>query len=290
METRGMTYDSIIIGKGPAGISAAIYAVRSGLSVLVIGGGRGALERSEKIENYYGFPEPVRGAELVDRGIAQAKRLGVTVETEEVVSIGMEDVFTVKTPVSEYRGKTVLLATGKSRSGLKIPGFDELRGRGISFCATCDGFFYKNKRLAVIGSGDYAAAELLELQHFTKDITLFTNEDAVSSVNFPETIQVVSAKIESFEGTEKIGGIKTVDGKTYPVDGAFVALGTAGAADFAAKIGVAVNGTDIVVDSAFMTNVPGLFAAGDCIGGLLQVAKSVSDGAHAAKSMIAFLK
>lgn len=285
-----MTYDTILIGKGPAGISAAVYLVRGGMKVLVIGKGRGALEKAEKIENYYGFPEPVTGAELVDRGIAQAERLGAEIVSEEAVGIGMEDSFVVKTVGGEYRSRSILLATGKSRFSLKIPGFEELRGRGISFCATCDAFFYRKKKLAVLGTGDYAASELHELLAVTSDITLFTNGEPLSSAAFPPDIPVVTATISRFEGTERMTGISTTDGVVHPADGVFVALGTAGAADFAAKVGVEVKGTDIVVDSSFMTNIPGLFAAGDCTGGFLQIAKAVADGALAAKSMMTFLK
>ncbi len=285
-----MTYDTIIIGKGPAGISAAVYLVRGGMRTLVMGKGHGSLEKAEKIENYYGFPEPITGAELVDRGIAQAVRLGVEIISKEAVSIGMEDTFVVKTTAGEYNTRSILLATGKSRFSLKVPGFEELRGRGISFCATCDSFFYRKKKLAVLGTGDYAASELHELLAVTSDITLFTNGDPLVSAGFPVAIPVVTAKISRFEGTEHITGLTTADGVTHQVDGVFVALGTAGAADFAAKVGVEVKGTDIVVDDSFMTNIPGLFAAGDCTGGFLQIAKAVSDGALSAKSMLTFLK
>ena len=296
-----MNYDVVIIGRGPAGISASLYLARAGYRVAVLGAARGALDKAEKIENYYGFPEPVSGAELADRGVAQAERLGVVLKAEEAVSVSMEDGFVVRTAVgdggTEYRARAVLIATGKSRAGLKVPGFEALRGRGISFCATCDGFFYRGKRLAVIGSGDYAASELGELLHFTKDITLFTDGASTVSRRIPAEIPVVREKIAGFSGTDRLTGISTVpdlsrsgEAAEYPVDGVFVAIGTAGAADFAAKIGVEVNGTDIVVDDDFMTNVPGIFAAGDCIGGYLQIAKAVSDGAHAAKGMTSFLK
>jgi thioredoxin reductase (NADPH) len=285
-----MTYDTIIIGKGPAGISAGIYLARAGKSTLVLGKETGALERAETIENYYGFPEPVSGAELARRGIAQAERLGVEIRTEEAVNIAIEDAFVVRTSDGEYRARSILIATGKSRSGLKVPGFEELRGKGISFCATCDGFFYRKKRLAVVGSGEYAASEFHELLHVTDDVTVFTNGSPMRSDLFPEEVSVVAGKIARFSGTERLSEIVTEDGVAYPVDGAFIAIGTAGAADFAAKIGIALNGSDIAVDGCLMTNVPGIFAAGDCVGGLYQVAKAVSDGATAAKAIIAFLK
>lgn len=296
-----MKYDVIIIGKGPAGISASVYLARAGYAVLAIGKDQGALARAETIENYYGFQEPVTGADLVERGIAQAERFGVTVLTEEVVNLAFEDTFVVRTAGEgnlasgkEYRATALLLATGKQRMVLRIPGFEEFRGKGVSFCATCDGFFYRNKKLAVIGSGDYAASELAELLHFTKDIILFTNGASVSTKLLPPDILIVNDKIEAFTGTEKLTGI-TVGSQSriksdYPVDGIFVAVGTAGAADFAAKLGVETAQTDIVVDKSFMTNLPGIFAAGDCVGGLLQVAKAVADGAIAAKGIIGFLK
>lgn len=120
-----MTYDTIIIGKGPAGISAAVYLVRSGHTVLVLGKDAGALERAESIENYYGFPETLTGAELAARGVAQAERLGAEVRAEEVVHLGMEELWSVKTDSGNHTAKTVLIATGKARAALKVPGFEE---------------------------------------------------------------------------------------------------------------------------------------------------------------------
>ncbi len=283
-----MTYDLIIIGKGPAGISAALYAARAGFGVLVIGKGRGALERAESIENYYGFAEPVSGAALADAGVAQALRLGVSVLDEEAVGLSFEDEFVVRTTGSEFRSRVLLLATGKSRVQLKVPGFEEFRGKGIGFCVVCDGFFYRGKKVALVGAGDYAASEYHELTAFTKDITVFTDGVEVPADRFPGA-RIVTGKIEGFEGADRVAAVRSA-GVSHPVDGVFVAVGTAGAADFAAKIGVISNGTDIAVDADFMTNVPGLYAAGDCIGGFLQVAKAVSDGALAAKAIVARLK
>lgn len=284
-----MEYDAIIIGKGPAGMSAAIYLARAGHSVLVFGKDGGALERAERIDNFYGFPESVSGPELVTLGIKQAERVGASVRTEEIVGLSFEDAFVVKSNLGEYRAKTVLIATGKRRHALKVPGFEELRGKGISFCATCDGFFYRGKPVAVVGTGDYAATELGELMRFTKDIVLFTDGKPVTGT-FPVGISRVDSPIARFDGEDRLSAIVTADGSRHPVAGAFIAIGTAGAAEFAAKIGVALSGDNIAVDPDFMTNLPGLFAAGDCVGGYFQVAKAVSDGAHAAKSMASFLK
>lgn len=281
--------DTIVIGKGPAGISAAVYLKRAGLDVTVIGMGYGALEKAEKIENYYGFEHAISGKELVERGIRQAEGLGIEVLETEVTGIAKETEFAVKTTQGDFEARTVLLATGKSRVQVNIPGFEALKGRGISFCAVCDGFFYRGRRLAVIGSGEYAIAELGELLHFTKDITLFTNGQPLSVGALPEGITVVTDKITKIMGQDRVEGIETAE-NSYPVDGIFVAIGTASAADFAAKLGVLTNGSDIVVDDDFMTNVEGLYAAGDATGGFLQVAKAVSDGAHASKSIIKRVK
>ncbi len=284
-----MTYDTIIIGKGPAGISAAVYLARSGHQVLVLGKDAGALERAESIENFYGFPEPLTGAELAARGIAQAERLGVEVRAEEVVHLGMEALWSVKTDGGHYTAKTVLLATGKARTALKVPGFEEFRGRGISFCVTCDGFLYRGKKLALLGAGEYAANEYAELGAFTSDRVVFTNGAEITG-SFPDDTRFVTGKIAAFSGGDTVSAITTEDGTEHPVDGVFAALGTAGAASFAATLGIELAGTDIVVDNEYMTNIPGIFAAGDCTGGFLQIAKAVSDGAHAAKGINGWLK
>lgn len=281
--------DAIVIGKGPAGISAAIYLKRAGIDVLVIGKGYGALENSDKIENYYGFENPISGKELIEKGIKQAENLGVEIITDEVVSVEKYENFIVKTLDKSFEAKTVLLATGKSRVKIDIKGFEEFKGKGISFCAVCDGFFYRNKKVAVIGNGKYAANELSELMNFTKDIILFTNGQDLTTDNIPDDIDIVYDKISEIYGDDKIKGL--IAGNTnFDVDGIFIALGTASASDFAMKMGVFTEKDSIIVDEDFMTNVEGFYAAGDAIGGFLQIAKAVSDGAHASKGMIKYIK
>jgi thioredoxin reductase (NADPH) len=281
--------DAIVIGKGPAGISAAIYLKRAGIDVLVIGKGYGALENSDKIENFYGFEEPISGKELIEKGIKQAENLGIEVITDEVVSIEKYENFIVKTLDKSFEAKTVLLATGKSRVKIDIKGFEKFKGKGISFCAVCDGFFYRNKKVAVIGNGKYAANELSELMNFTKDIILFTNGQDLTTDNIPDDIDIVYDKISEIYGDDKIKGL--IAGNTnFDVDGIFIALGTASASDFAMKMGVFTEKDSIIVDEDFMTNVEGFYAAGDAIGGFLQIAKAVSDGAHASKGMIKYIK
>jgi len=344
--TECMNYDVVIVGKGPAGISAALYLARAKYRTAVLGKDFGALAKAESIENFYGLEKPLSGIELAERGIRRAESLGIPVIAAEVV--GIEQVFpdTSEHPTSnsadssdrpesdtgtqstkaprfklltsdkrEFFAYTVLLATGKQRVGLQVPGFAEYQGRGISFCAVCDGFFYRNKKIGVAGNGFYAAAELNHLYPLTKDITLFTNglelDSGVKEV-LPRGIAIVKDKIEAVEGAASsaenagnaeadgavqtgglIGAVKTSNG-THPVQGLFIALGTAGAADFAAKLGVQTgNGADagtININERFQTNLPGLYAAGDATGGYLQIAKAVSDGAHAAKFIIQELR
>ncbi len=281
--------DVIIIGKGPAGISAAIYLKRANIDVLVIGKGNGSLEKAEAIENYYGFVEPISGLELLNRGIGQAERFGVEIISDEVVGIKQEEFFVVETINSQFQAKVVLLATGTSRAGLKVKGFEALSGKGISFCAVCDGFFYRNKALAVIGNGDYAASEIADLNHFTQDIKLFTNGLALTTKKLSAEQVTISEKILEIKGQDHVEAIVTDKGE-YPVDGIFVAMGTASATDFAKSLGALTEGTNLVVNENFMTTVDGIFAAGDCIGGFWQVSKSVSDGANASKHIIKYLK
>ncbi len=310
-------FDTIIIGKGPAGISAALYLARAKKNIVVIGKDIGSLAKAEKIENYYGLEAPITGEELAHRGINQVTNLGVPVMNQEVTSIellypGMNSdndlalqmggVFLVTTPEEHYVAKTVLFATGKQRTALKVPGFSEYRGKGISFCAVCDGFFYRNKPIGVVGNGMYGVTELTHLFELTKDITLFTNGlplDPEAAKLIPKEITIVTDVIRAIQGNKPAedGGVVSslvAGGKTYSLQGIFVALGTAGATDFAAKLGLATgegseSGT-LIVDKNYQTTVPGIFAAGDAIGGFLQVAKAVGDGALAAKSILDSLR
>ena len=146
----------IIIGSGPAGISAALYAARGNLEPLVIHNGFGGLEKAEKIENYYGLEAPLSGKELHERGIRQAKELGVRFLEAQVLGMGGFDTFKVHTTAGTLEAQSVILATGSSRKTPKIPGVKELEGRGVSYCAICDAFFYRGKNVAVLGNSDFA--------------------------------------------------------------------------------------------------------------------------------------
>lgn len=283
--------DLIVIGAGPAGISAAVYALRGGFSVRVIGKGGGALAKTPLIENYYGFEEPVTGVELERRGIEQARRLGADICPDEVTGLGFGEAggFTVEGRKGTYTSKAVVLASGASRQSLNLPGIRELEGRGVSYCAICDAFFYRGRNTAVIGAGAYALHEAKILEPPTASVTLLTNGQKPPA-NVPEGIHVDTRKLAAVEGEKKVTGVRFEDGKTMPMDGVFLAIGTAGSTDLARKIGALTKGNNIAVDEHMATNVPGLFAAGDCTGGLLQVVKAAYEGAEAGLSAVRFLR
>lgn len=172
----------IIIGNGPAGVSASLYTARAGVETTIIGSGLGALGKAEKIENYYGFAEPVDAKELVAAGIAQAKRAGVNYIEDEVVGIGFGQKLMVSTKTNSYEADYVVLSTGASRSTPPIPGLRELEGHGVSYCAVCDAFFYRGKDVAVLGSGEYAMHEAGELLPVVGSVTILTNGAELTGV------------------------------------------------------------------------------------------------------------
>ncbi len=279
----------IIIGKGPAGISCALYTTRAGIETVIIGKGTGALGKAEKIENYYGFSSPVSGEELSVSGVEQAKRLGAVFIEEEVVGLGYDGGFTVKTDGGEYRADSVVIATGSPRKTPKIKGIAEFEGRGVSYCAVCDAFFYRGKKVCVLGSGEYAVSEVNELKPVVGGVTLLTNGEEPSA-DIPEGVEVIKTPILELTGSDRLEKIAFKDGTEIAADGVFVALGTAGSADLARKLGVFTDGNRISVSENMSTNIPGLFAAGDCTGGMLQIAKAVYEGAAAGTEAVKFLR
>ena len=285
----------VIIGAGPAGISAALYAARGNMNPLVINNGIGALEKAEKIENYYGLEQPLSGKELYERGISQAEALGVRILDAEVLGISGFDTFTVKTTAGDFDTVSVILATGGKRSAPKIPGLKEFEGRGVSYCAVCDAFFYRGKEVAVVGNGEFALHEAEELRNVTQDVTIYTDgKEPEFSREHP--IAVNTMKIQAIEGDDKVSGLlmqsdiaaqdaEAPENSFYPADGVFVALGTAGSTEIARQMGAEITDKgNIKTDEEMATTIPGLFASGDCTGGLLQVSKAVYEGSMAAIS------
>lgn len=281
--------DIIVVGKGPAGVSAALYTRRANLSTWILGNGSGALGKTDRIENYYGFPEPISGPELLERGLANAIRLGCEVREEEVVGIGWNGRYTVHTKDGSYEAAAVILATGAARSAPKIPGIQEFEGRGISYCAVCDAFFYRNRDVAVLGHGEYAVHEAMELAPVAASVTMLTDgREPAASV--PEGIRVDTRPVREIAGDTAVQEVRFAQGDPLPCAGVFIAVGVASSVDLAKKLGAETEGSRIVVDREMATNLPGLFAAGDCTGGLLQIAKAVGEGAVAGTSAIRFVR
>ena len=285
-------YDVIIVGAGPAGISTSLYTKRANLNTLVIYKSIGNLEKVEKIENYYGFKEPISGKELYKIGVEQAKRIGVNFVYDEVVEIQKEQYFTVETINGKYEAKAVVLATGSSRKAPNIKGIKEFEGKGVSYCATCDAFFYRKKDVAVLGSGQYALHEAEELLPIVNSVTILTNgEEIVENRDFNLDIEVEFKKLKEIKGTTKVNEIQFDDDSKKLIDGVFVALGVASSSDLARKIGATIDEkNNIVVNSNMETTVPMLYACGDCTGGTLQIAKAVYEGMTAGLHIIKMLR
>lgn len=282
----------IIVGAGPAGISAALYAARANLDPLVINNGIGALEKAEKIENYYGLPHPVTGKELFENGIAQAKALGVRVLDAQVLGVSGFDTFQVKTIEGDFESISVILATGSKRKKPGIPGLQEFEGKGVSYCAVCDAFFYRGKNVAVLGNSDFALHEAQTLLATAGSVTIYT-DGMEPEFSTKSDLPVNTMKIQAIEGAKTVSGLRLEpevsiqeNGENVSsfaaADGIFVAMGTAGSSEMARQMGAALTEKgNIKVNDQMESTIPGLFAAGDCTGGLLQVAKAVADGAQA---------
>ncbi len=278
-------YDVIVIGSGPAGITAAIYAKRKNLSILVISKGIGTLQKAEKIDNYYGFENGISGKELYVNGIKQAKNLGIDFIEDEVINIEYINQFTIETVNSKYEAKAVILATGVSRNVPNIKGIKEFEGKGVSYCAVCDSFFYKGKDVAVLGDGNYAIHEFETLKPIASSVTILTNGNTMVE-NRDSSIEVNSKKIREFRGDTKLEKVEFEDNTIQNLNGVFIAMGTASSSDLARKIGARIENNNIVVNENMETTVPSLFACGDCTGGLLQISKAVYEGAKAGLAVL----
>ncbi|HZW97877.1 MAG TPA: NAD(P)/FAD-dependent oxidoreductase [Bacillota bacterium] len=276
--------DCAIVGRGPAGLSAAIYVARSGLNVTVVGRDIGALSGSDLIENYFGFEEPLSGQDLVARGTAQANRLGVEILTAEVTGASMIDSgFQLNTSEGSIECISLILATGLPRKKPSIEGVKEYEGAGLSYCAICDGFFYRGKEVAVLGNGNYALQEAHELLAYASSVTILTNGRELSAdLEADKRIEINTEPIRRIEGVDDyVSGIRFNSGEFLPVKGIFIAEGTASALDLANSLGVVTDKDAIEITKDGATNLPGVFAAGDCTGALAQVAVAAGEGAIA---------
>lgn len=269
----------IIIGSGPAGLTAAIYAARANLRPLVLAGGLygGQLMLTTDVENYPGFPEGILGPELMIKFREQAERFGARIENVDVTSVDFaKRPLVVSTNDAQYDAETVIVATGASARWLDIPGEELLRGRGVSSCATCDGAFFREKRIAVVGGGDSAAEEALFLTRFGSRVTVIHRRDRlraskimVDRLQSHEKIDFIwNAAVEEVHGQTHVTGLRlrnTIDGKTFEVktDALFVAIGhEPNTAVFAGQLDLDQRGYIVSPDGS-STNVEGVFVAGD---------------------------
>jgi len=290
-------YDVIIIGAGPAGITNGIYLKRKGYNVLILAKDLGALENDKlKIENYYGF-KSIGGAELIKKGIEQAKELGVDVIIDEVFDIDVyEDAkkVLVVTKQAKYKAQALFLATGASRSKTKIKNLNRFIGKGVSSCTTCDAFFYRGEKIGLIGHDEYLLHELKHVMNITpaNNIFVFLNgvEAQVDITKINSEINIISEKITSIDGADTLDIVLTDDLKTYNIKGLFLCDEAPKTSEFARKMGIITDGNAIVVDNEYKTNIAKIFAGGDCIGGIMQITKASYDGMQAAFYIDKFLK
>lgn len=273
------------------GISAGLYTKRANLNTLLIHNEKSSLEKAKIIENYYGFENGIDAKSLYFKGIEQAKNIGVEIEKQEVTKIEMqENSFMITTANDKrYIAKAVILATGIKKNKPNIKGLDELEGKGVSYCAVCDGFFYRNKNVVVIGNGNYAIAETNELINVVKNITILTNGEKAPSIR-ADNVNFKTEEIKEIHNKKGTKEIQFSDNTIMQTDGIFIAQGVAGSTEFAKKLGAITQNDEIVVNENMCTNIKGLYACGDCTGGLLQISKAVYEGTKAGIQVINYLR
>ena len=306
--TEDLDWELVVIGGGPAGMTAAIYAARYGLKTLlleskVLGG---AQATSPGIENYPGYTFIV-GIELANKMKEQVRKSGATIkEITDVRSIQRESDngdFLLDTRRGVYRAKSIIVATGGGHKHLNVPGEDMLTGRGVSFCATCDGPLFRDKTVAVVGGGNTAVTEALYLAEITKKVYLIHRRDelraekVVQDYLFKSDIEVLwNSVVKEIKGNDLVNeiileNVKTGEMTSLEIDGAFIALGSNPESALAKSIGVETNERgEILVNAKQATNVVGLFAAGDVVESMKQIAVAVGHGAIAADSAYSYIR
>ena len=297
-------YDIIIVGAGPAGLTAAVYARRAGKSVLVLEKDTfgGQVTFSPKLENYPGFQE-ISGNELAQRMLEQAMALGAEIDMDTVTEVLDGEVKTVVGEAGRYEARSVIIAAGARHRRLNLPGEEEFIGNGISFCAVCDGAFYKDQHVAVIGGGNTALQEVVLLADICKKVTVVQNlafltgeEKMIQLLQSKSNIEYIyNTVVTGYEGETSLQAIRllnteTQDTSRLEIDGIFLAIGTAPENDAYQKVAKLNEYGYIVSDESCQTGTPGIFVAGDCrTKAYRQVATAISDGAAAALNACRFL-
>lgn len=300
-------YDTVIIGGGPAGFTAAMYAARAGLDTLVLEkmsiGGQMAL--TSQIDNYPGFPQGIDGFELGMQMRQGAEKAGAEIRFAEVLYLELKDSpKNVETDSGTLQARTVILATGASPRLLGLSREQELTGRGISYCAHCDGMFYRGKTVAVVGGGNSAVAEALHLARICKNVILIHRRDTLRATKTyheqlekTENLQILwNSRVIALHGQDRLTGItleNPVSGerRELELDGLFVSVGRQPATELAAGQLTLDEGGYVIAGEDTLTNIPGVFAAGDVrTKHLRQIVTAVADGAQAAAAAEEFLK
>ena len=272
-------YGVIIIGSGPAGYTAAIYAARANLSVLVLQGYQagGQLMLTSEVENYPGFEEGILGPEMMDKFEQQARRFGAEMIAEDVIEVDFNRrPFVVKTDTSTYLAKAVIIATGASAKWLGLPNEKRLQGHGVSACATCDGFFFKNKDVVVVGGGDTAMEEATFLTRYANHVTIVHRRDSFRASkimqdrarNNPKISILLEHEVADILGDKEVEGVllrntRTGEENFLPVQGVFIAIGHQPNTELFRGIIQMDHAGYILPKHYTMTNIPGVFAAGD---------------------------
>lgn len=289
--------DILIIGQGPAGLSAAIYTARAGMRTQILGCAP-KVAGDYEIDNYFGFTETISGKDLIERGKAQAARFGADICCDRVLGIhhGETGAFVIKTEDKEIEAAAVILATGVSRVRPGISNLGDYEGKGVSYCVSCDGFFMRGKPVVVVGEGNFAANQALELLQYTPNVKICAQGKELSmGEEFLRRLEehgipILKGKIATLAGENGLEKVKLESGEEIEAQGLFVAMGQASSSDFAYSLGVMRNGQFIDTDRDQRTNVPGVFAAGDCVGRFLQISVAVGEGALAGRAAISHVK
>lgn len=283
-------YDVAIVGGGPAGLSAAVTARVRGKSVVLFesGGFSDKLRRAEKINNYLGF-QTISGTDLMDMLVAQAKTYEPHIVYERVQSVFQGDPFTILTDEAVYTADSVILATGVTMNGV-IPGEKNLLGRGVSYCASCDGHFFKDKNIAIYLNTEHGMDDVQLLSELAANVALYVDPlmgmEMVTNKLLPESVTLYHDRIVRVGGEEKVESVFSRS-QEHVVDGLFI-LRDSNPPDNMID-GLEVSNNAIEVNRFMETNFAGLFAAGDVAGGPLQVSKAVGDGQMAAYSAVAYV-
>ena len=298
-EKQARTYDVIIIGGGPAGMTAGLYASRARLRTLLIENGLfgGQMTTTELIENYPGFPQGISGEELSRLMEEQARRFGMEAISDEVEEIGLEsDLKRVKTYEGEFFCRALIICTGTEYRKLGVPGEEKFKGRGISYCATCDGAFFKDSRIMVVGGGDSALTEALFLTKFVSELTIIHRRDALRAtkiyqertLNHPKIKFLWNSVVQEIKGDSVVRSVvvknvKSGEVKEVETEGAFLFIGLTPRTHFLKELVQMDESGYIVTNENCEASIKGIFAAGDCRKKLLrQISTSVGDGATAA--------